>query len=262
MPRKTEKQVVLETVDAPLRALGFTEVKVYENAGCYEYENPEKNAGIHFNRGRYGEYFRAFHFIHNYIFKLEYLNRGLTSDVYFKSNRRRDELREIMLVFLDATVNYVMPVLNRMSETKFRTTNEMYIALSEETHQKAKALSQEHCLTIECSEANMTKLSNIIEALRNNDYSNENIKRNIKTLINAAAYLGEVIISHCANAHWEWAEEEKRVFYVINCDGQQYCMLYCLVDHWLYTPEFEYYSLLNACKVILHQFRMDKGRFL
>lgn len=260
MARKSEKQVVLETVDAPLRELGFTDVNIME--GWYRYINPDNKMSIAFNRSPYGDYFRVSHFAGNQHVNLDFFNKGLTSDVYFKSksqNERRDELREILLGFLDATVTYALPLMERLSMGKLQFTEHQYLMLSKDTQDKAKMFSQKYDIPIEYSEANVEKLSSILDTLRCNDYSDENLMKNLDAIIEAAAYFGEILIDRDKTAHWKFDERDE--VYVVKFRNSDCSPLGCITDHWDCTPELEIYTLQNRCKVIFGQFRINYGRF-
>jgi len=247
----TIAKLVLGIVSKPLEAQGYMCTET--GNGAVKFHNPDNDSDISFYRGRYRnfivDYSRAPEYrFRPHLFDPRYglgLEDGLFGQFYYSLS----ELESIIYQYLDITICYAIPLLNRLPVPCPHVTMEMYASLSINVESRAKRWASENNMPLRFEAKTLETLQNSIDQIRNGDYAKEHFEDALERILDLAASLGEIVIGYKKHCQWGWiVSDNLPEGYYISCNCEYFDPVMAIKNWWIYGPELSEYSFLVQCE--------------
>jgi hypothetical protein len=231
-----QTQIVMSVFEKPLSKLKFVCTET-DNRGYYVFTNSSNDCKIELNRGP-RKYFRIMYSTKDYYFGLDSFDPKykLQSDIYYSTTA---DLKKALQYYLEATIEYALPLIERLPKPVPQITQEMVTQLARNTKERARCWEKRHNATLAVTDTCISLLQAQLDGLRDNDYSKTHFDELSDEIINASAYLGELILTGKSRPHWDWKDDR---YLLVFDNGHCFDTLNTVLGYWLYTPEFSDYT--------------------
>lgn len=120
----------------------------------------------------------------------------------------QEELERLSKHILDTILNKVLPYLNIMKQVYFEPDENLYKALSLNTHERAKNFAKKHQHDFLPQKKNLRLIDNTIQSLRPSNLLLQQavFEDNKELFLAMAAYLGEVLLAVNTTCYWGWRQ--------------------------------------------------------
>ena len=241
-----QTQLVRSVFDGPLSEFGYS-IETSES-GFYRYRNLDTQCDIYITRGPM-KYYRIRYESYGcqYMFGLDDFSPqyGLENDMMYDSEK---ELKNILHNYLSATIKYAIPLLDRLPVPKPMVTMDMDASLCMYVEKRAARWADKNHVSIFYSKENVNTLQKDIAKIRSGDYSKQHFDEVLEDLLDAAAYMGEMVIAVCKNASWGWDEHWSGEGYFVFSKDIPLHTLSGVWQCWMSWPELSRDGIEDRCE--------------
>ena len=172
------------------------------------------------------------------------------SNKYWWEYNNEHELEEVISKLVDILIQYGIPFLDLMSIPDIKPPVEMAKELMIDTRKKADLFCEKYDLGYSDVNNSLDKLQKILR-----EHKNLSFEEMWETLINAAAYIGE-LIKEFHNGDWVW-KDEYNILLLENIGGTRY-KISCLswaIDYWN-NPDMKIFGLVWRYKELVDTLKL------
>lgn len=259
---------IMTSIAAPILSKHGFEL-IYSKSGCFTFENATNKMGIHFecsplikeeisnlhdgiDTAKLPSEMSTSYRInlperHTPLLLTSYQLRSHGDFLYYG----KADFEANLKVTLDEYIFTLLPYLNSLIKRYVFPTQEMYDLLSNNPEKRATEFAECYGLSTQVDSASLTKYEKILLELR--ECADKNYKKtfsdNLNEVVNAIAYLGELIRNYKGPIAWEWGwhtDEDIVTSLKVFKGNTYYCLIFKdipldiasdIVNFWNYFPE-------------------------